>query len=90
MVIIMRNQKAGTGKPKAFPADQFEEEVIKFDLSQFKMTRTNDEFFRSAYYMLDVKQLDYAADSLSKEVARKAADLNRSLLSYYALFARAN
>lgn len=81
-----RNREA----KRPFQRTQFEEEVIKFDLSQFKMTRTNDEFFRSAYYMLDVKQLDYAADSLSKEVARKAADLNRSLLSYYALFARAN
>ncbi len=75
---------------KPFQRTFFEEEVIKFDLSQFKMTRTNDEFFRSAYYMLNVKQLNYAADSLSKDVQKKAKDLNQSLLSYYSFLLRSN
>ncbi|MBK7212598.1 MAG: LptF/LptG family permease [Bacteroidales bacterium] len=75
---------------KPFQRTRFTEEVIKFDLSQFKMTRTNDEFFRSAYYMLNVKQLDKASDSLSKEVGKKANDLKRSLMSYYSFFSRAS
>jgi len=75
---------------KPFQRTSFGKEVIKFDLSQFKMGRTNDEFFRSAYYMLNVKQLDYASDSLSKEISKKAVELKRSLTSYYSTLARAN
>jgi lipopolysaccharide export system permease protein len=72
-----------TDLKKPFQRTSFEEQIIKFDLSQFRMTRTNDEFFRSAYYMLNVKQLTYSADSLSKEVTKKAGDLKKSLFSYY-------
>ncbi len=68
---------------KPFQRTRFEEEVIKFDLSQFKFSRTNDEFFRSAYYMLNTRQLSYSSDSLAKEVNRKATDLKRSLMGYY-------
>jgi lipopolysaccharide export system permease protein len=73
---------------RPFERTSFGKEVIKFDLSQFKMSRTNDEFFRSAYYMLNVKQLDYAADSLSKEVTKKGKDLVRSISSYYPYLAK--
>jgi lipopolysaccharide export system permease protein len=75
---------------KPFQRTSFAKEVIKFDLSQFKMSRTNDEFFRSAYYMLNVKQLNYASDSLSKEISKKAVDLKRSLSSYYSFLVKAN
>lgn len=78
-----------TQEKRPFERTSFQKEIIKFDLSQFKMTRTNDEFFRSAYYMLDVKQLSYSADSLSKEVNKKALDLKRSLTSYYTFLAKA-
>lgn len=74
---------------RPFQRTQFGEEVIKFDLSQFKMTRTNDEFFRSAYYMLNVEQLTDAADSLSKEIEKKAGNLEQSLLSYYTFLQKA-
>ena len=74
---------------RPFQRTRFGEEVIKFDLSQFKMTRTNDEFFRSAYYMLNVKQLTEAADSLSREIEKKAGNLEQSLLSHYSYLQRA-
>ena len=66
----------------------FSSEVIKFNLSQFKMTRSDDEFFKNAYYMLNVQQLSYASDSLGKEVNQRVAELNNSLLSYYSNFTR--
>lgn len=74
---------------RPFQRTYFGEEVIKFDLSQFKMTRTNDEFFRSAYYMLNVKQLTGAADSLAREIDKKAGNLEQSLLSYYSFLQKA-
>jgi len=63
-------------------------EVVKFDLSQFKMTRSDDEFFKNAYYMLNVKQLAYASDSLGKEVDQRVGELRRSLMNYYSNFTR--
>jgi lipopolysaccharide export system permease protein len=66
-----------------FQRTGFTSEVIKFDLSQFKMTRSDDEFFKNAYYMLNVHQLAYASDSLGTEVGRQVGSLRGSLMSYY-------
>jgi len=63
-------------------------EIVKFDLSQFKMTRSDEEFFKNAYYMLNVKQLAYASDSLGKEIDQRVGELNRSLLNFYSNFTR--
>jgi len=37
-----------------------------FDLSSFRLTRTNENYFRGAYQMMDVKQLSEGIDSLQK------------------------
>jgi len=71
-----------------FQRTAFASEVIKFDLSQFKMTRSDDDFFKNAYYMLNVKQLSYASDSLGLEVTQRVDELHRSLMGYYSNFTR--
>ena len=42
----------------------FEEQTISFDLSAFKLDRTNPELFRDHYTMLTIAQLSFAIDSL--------------------------
>ncbi len=69
-----------------FQRTSFSSEVIKFDLSQFKMTRSDDDFFKNAYYMLNVKQLGYSSDSLGKQVNQNVKELRNSLMSYYSNF----
>lgn len=76
------------GQKILFERTGFKSEVIKFDLSQFKMTRSDDEFFKNAYYMLNVNQLSYASDSLGLEVNGKVGDLRRSLMGYYPNFTK--
>ncbi len=71
-----------------FQRTAFASEVIKFDLSQFKMTRSDDDFFKNAYYMLNVKQLGYASDSLGKEVDQRVGEMHHSLMSYYSNFSK--
>lgn len=71
-----------------FQRTGFSSEVIKFDLSQFKMTRSDDEFFRSAYYMLNVDQLSYASDSLGKEITVRVVEMQKSLLNSYTGFTK--
>ncbi len=66
-----------------FQRTSFTSEVIKFDLSQFKMTHSDEEFFKNAYYMLNVKQLKYASDSVGIEVTQRVNQLHESLMSYF-------
>jgi lipopolysaccharide export system permease protein len=52
------------------------------------MTRSDDEFFKNAYYMLNVQQLAYASDSLGTQVDQKVNELRRSLMGYYTNFSK--
>jgi lipopolysaccharide export system permease protein len=72
-----------------FQRTSFTSEVIKFDLSQFKMTRSDNDFFKNAYYMLNVKQLGYASDSIGKEVNQRVDELSHSLMAFYSNFTKA-
>lgn len=45
---------------------KFGEQLIRFDLSQFSLSRTDEDLFKSNYKMLNLKQLDAAIDTLSK------------------------
>ncbi len=84
-------EKSNTqGSNVPFERTKFSTEVIKFDLSQFKMTRSDDDFFKNAYYMLNVNQLAYASDSLGIEVDQRVGDLRRSLMNYYTNFTKVN
>ena len=71
-----------------FQRTGFTSEIVKFDLSQFKMTRSDDEFFKNAYYMLNVKQLAYASDSLGLDVDQRVGEMRRALLGYYSNLTR--
>jgi lipopolysaccharide export system permease protein len=44
----------------------FTENVVRFDLSQFQLNRTDEELFKSNYKMLNLRQLDESIDTLSK------------------------
>ncbi|HCT70285.1 MAG TPA: permease, partial [Bacteroidales bacterium] len=51
-------------KNRPFQRTYFAEQYRRFDLSDFKMMRTNEELFRNHYQMLNLKQLTQAEDSL--------------------------
>jgi lipopolysaccharide export system permease protein len=64
--------------------DKFEERIIRFDLSEFKMSRTNEELFKSNAQMLTIGQLDAAVDSLKTKNQRRRDDFGNQLRkSYY-------
>jgi len=44
---------------------RFEENVIRFDLAQFDLSRTDEDLFKSNYKMLNMDQLDEAIDTLT-------------------------
>lgn len=64
--------------------DKFEERIIRFDLSEFKMSRTNEELFKSNAQMLTLSQLETAVDSLQMKNEKRRTDFGPQLRqSYY-------
>ncbi|MDF2436090.1 MAG: permease YjgP/YjgQ family protein [Bacteroidota bacterium] len=64
--------------------DKFEERVIRFDLSEFKMSRTNKDLFKSNYQMLNLAQLKQAVDSLNYKMEKRKTQFGEQLMkSYY-------
>ncbi len=69
---------------RPFQRTHFAEQYRRFDLSQFKMMRTNEALFRNHYQMLNLKQLTTTEDSLKKEIENRRNGLLRSSdLSFY-------
>lgn len=64
--------------------DKFQERVINFDLSEFKMSRTNEDLFKNNYQMLDLSQLNDAVDSLEIKNEDRMTNFNKQMkMSYY-------
>jgi lipopolysaccharide export system permease protein len=67
-----------------FIRDKFEERVIRFDLSEFKLSRTNEELFKDNQNMLNLAQLTKMVDSLNYKIQKRKADFPVQLKrSYY-------
>ncbi len=74
-----------SGNSKTYPLirDKFKERIIRFDLSEFKMTRTKEELFKMNSQMLNLSQLNKIIDSLNgKRILRKTA-FNKQLKEIY-------
>jgi lipopolysaccharide export system permease protein len=59
----------------------FESQQIRFDLSSFQLQRTNEEFYKDSYEMLNVQQLDAYIDTMQTEIVIMRADIGSSLLN---------
>lgn len=63
--------------------DKFEERVIRFDLSAFKMNRTNEDLFKSNYQMMTLSQLTKVADSLKIKNEKRRTEFGKHLINSY-------
>jgi lipopolysaccharide export system permease protein len=63
--------------------DRFEERVIRFDLSEFKMSRTNEDLFKSNYQMMSLAQLNMTADSLNEKNDKRRNEFAKNLNNSY-------
>lgn len=50
---------------------RFEKYVMRFDLSSFRMSRTDEGLFRKNYQMQNIKQLERTTDTLKTEISRR-------------------
>lgn len=56
---------------KPFQQTHFEKQVMRFDLSAFDLSRTDEELFKSNQQMLSLDQLIFFEDSLSKDLSER-------------------
>ncbi len=64
------NQQEVSTRP--FIRNQFREQTVVFDLSDFKMNKTDESLFKTNYQMLNISQLREAIDSMRKSGSVKA------------------
>jgi len=64
----------------------FEQTEQKFDMSAFQMKRTDENLFKSHYAMLNLRQLDYYADSISHFNDSLRNTVFQEIQSYYRIY----
>jgi lipopolysaccharide export system permease protein len=62
---------------------KFKSQQIRFDLSSFQLQRTNEEFYKDSYEMLNVKQLDEYIDTMKTDIHDFKSEIGRSLLKNF-------
>jgi lipopolysaccharide export system permease protein len=63
--------------------NKFKEQVIRFDLSDFKMNKTDESLFKTNYQMLNIAQLKEALDSMKIKNTRRDAETSAQLTNNY-------
>ena len=52
---------------RPFEYVKFKKQTMSFDLSEFQLGHTDEDLFRNHYSMLNIRQLNYSIDSISKK-----------------------
>jgi len=73
-----------------FRRTSFKEDLVYFDLSGFTLNRTNEDLFKSNMQMMNLKQLSYAEDSLTKQYKKRKQDYTENLIKNYSYFSKYN
>jgi len=50
---------------------KFKKQTMSFDLSDFQLNHTDEDLFRNHYSMLNIRQLNYSIDSISKKFIKR-------------------
>jgi len=75
----------------ALQTTYFKKEIQRFDLSAFAFKKSNSDLYRNNYQMLNLKQLQFFEDSLSRardSVIRKYQEYNVNDLNFLTLYDR--
>lgn len=79
-----KQSEKGIYNPRqTFMRQKFKETEQKFDLSGFKMQRTDETLFKSNYAMLNLKQLGYYRDSVQIQADSNASSVYGGIRTHY-------
>lgn len=93
LVLILKNgiryveEPGETGNTRQrFTRQRFKETEQKFDMSGFKMKRTSESEFKGAFQMMNLKQLRFYRDSVSRQIDTGLRSNFKLLAPYYKFF----
>jgi lipopolysaccharide export system permease protein len=80
-----RKDRRKTEKKHPHQRNNFEKQVVIFELTGLDFSRTDEELFKNNFQMLNLKQLTYFEDSLEKEYSMMVGDFVETLnqLNYF-------
>jgi len=73
----------GNNLQHPFMRYDFKSYEFRFDLSTFKLNRTNEELFKDNYQMLNLEQLSSSLDSFNVQYKRREFEIGNTIKSYY-------
>ena len=80
----VESRQPGTSvRETPFIRTSFQEWNKVFDLSEFQLSRTDEELFKSNRSMLTISQLAEAVDSISVEIDKRETNLSNHLSTYF-------
>ncbi|MBL0342120.1 MAG: LptF/LptG family permease [Bacteroidetes bacterium] len=80
------DRKAAYKKTHPLLRSSFKSYEIRFDLSTFKLSRTNEELFKDNYQMLNLNQLSASLDTFNVELTKRKVEMLHTLQSYFMTF----
>ncbi len=90
LILTLYNGKSYEERMKQKGADtkpmmrtEFQKEVIRFDLSAFKLSHTNEQLFKDNYQMLNTRQLTSSADSIEEKIGEARLNYRKYNRKYY-------
>jgi lipopolysaccharide export system permease protein len=73
-------------KNRPFERTKFKEEIRRFDLKSFELSRTDENLFKDNYMMLDIQQLNLAIDSLEYNFSKKDSSFKAKFQRQYTFY----
>jgi lipopolysaccharide export system permease protein len=61
----------------------FEKYIMRFDLSSFRMARTDEGLFRKNYQMQNIKQLERTTDTLRNDIRRRLDESEKRIAPFF-------
>jgi lipopolysaccharide export system permease protein len=92
LIITLYNGKSFEEQPPKKPGEtqtypllrsSFNSYQIRFDLSTFKLNRTNEDLFKDNYQMLNLRQLEASLDSFGLQRKVREIEMAQTLKSFY-------
>jgi len=82
----MENEKPGT--PNTYPHSRmyFKTFETRFDLSGFKLTQSKEDLYKNNFEMLNISQLQYFIDSMTRTMASRRKMVRETVKPYLAFY----